>query len=217
MVKSAKIRLMLVDDHPIMRMGLANLLSLDPDLEVVAQADDGAAALELWKLHRPDICLMDIMMDGMDGLESLRRLRRDCPEARVIMLTCSRAPEDVAHALEAGACGYVRKNAQRGDLTRAIRAVFDGTQVVPAAAKAAGDGVVHDSGLTARELEVLSFIRQGFTNKEIGRLAGISERTVRWHVSSLMEKLKASDRAQAVARGFELGLLGVSQNPHERE
>jgi DNA-binding NarL/FixJ family response regulator len=215
MVKAAKIRLMLVDDHAIMRMGLANLLSLDPDLEVVAQADDGAAALELWKLHRPDICLMDIMMDGMDGLESLRQLRRDCPEARVIMLTCSRAPEDVAHALEAGACGYVRKNAQRGDLTRAIRAVFHGEQVVPtvAKAKATGDGPVHESGLSARELEVLSFIRQGFTNKEIGRLAGISERTVRWHVSSLMDKLKASDRAQAVARGFELGLLGVSTPP----
>ena len=216
MVKAGKIRLMLVDDHPLMRMGLANLLSLDTDMEVVAQADDGAAALKLWKLHRPDVCLMDVMMDGMDGLESLRRLRRDYPEARVIMLTCSRAPEDVTHALEAGACGYVQKNAERGDLTRAIRAVFSGKQVVPAVAKVKIDGVVHDSGLSNRELEVLSFIRQGFTNREIGRLAGISERTVRWHVSSLMEKLKAASRAQAVARGFELGLLGVAMDPRDR-
>ena len=218
MVKAAKIRLMLVDDHPIMRMGLANLLSLDPSMEVVAQADDGAGALALWKLHRPDVCLMDIMMDGMDGLESLRRLRREFPEARVIMLTCSRAPEDVAHALEEGACGYVQKNAQRGELTRAIHAAFRGEQIDPAVTKTktAGDGAIHQSGLSARELEVLSLIRQGFTNKEIGRLAGISERTVRWHVSSLMEKLNASDRAQAVARGFELGLLGVAMDPRNR-
>lgn len=210
MNRTQKIRLMLVDDHPIMRMGLANLLSLDPDLDVVAQADDGTAALKLWALHRPDVCLLDIMMDGLDGLETLRRLRAACPDARVIMLTSSHAPEDVAHALEAGACGYVLKNARRGDLTRAIRAVFRGETFVPGAATVTIDSTAHSSGVTERELEVLSFIRQGFTNKEIGRLTGISERTVRWHVASLMKKLKAADRAQAVARGFELGLLGVS-------
>ncbi|MFM8634447.1 MAG: response regulator [Planctomycetia bacterium] len=204
---------MLVDDHPIMRMGLANLLSLDPDLEVVAQADVGHAALQLCKLHRPDVCLMDIMMDGIDGVETLRRLRNGWPEARVIMLTSSHAPEDVAHAVEAGACGYVQKNARRGDLTRAIRAVFRGETFVPGKATVQVDTAAHASGLSDRELEVLGLVRQGFTNKEIGRLLAISERTVRWHMASLMEKLDASDRAQAVARGFELGLLGVSMSP----
>lgn len=207
---ASKIRLMLVDDHPIMRMGLANLLSLDPDLEVVAQADDGRAALELWQLHRPDVCLMDIMMDGLDGVETLRRLKKTSPDVRVIMLTSSHAPEDVAHAIDAGACGYVQKNARRGDLTRAIRAVSRGETFVPGKATMKVDTAAHASGLSDRELEVLGLIRQGFTNAEIGRLVGISERTVRWHVSSLMEKLHAADRAQAVARGFELGLLGMS-------
>lgn len=209
MAKVAKIRLMLVDDHPVMRMGLANLLSTDPELAVVAQADDGASALELWRLHRPDICLMDIMMDGLDGVETLRRLKQMHPEARVIMLTSSHAPEDVEHAVEAGACGYVQKNSQRGDLTKAIRAVFRGETFMPGTptVKLAPSDT---SGVSQRELEVLSLVRQGFTNAEIGRLTGISERTVRWHVASLMEKLNASDRAQAVARGFERGLLGVS-------
>lgn len=210
MNRNPKIRLMLVDDHPIMRMGLANLLSLDPDLEVVAQADDGAMALELWALHRPDVCLLDIMMDGLDGLETLRRLRASFSEARVIMLTSSRAPEDVLHAIEAGARGYVMKNTRRGDLTRAIRAVFGGETFMPGLPAVKLETMPNSCGMTERELEVLSFIRQGFTNKEIGRLMGISERTARFHVASLMKKLKAADRAQAVARGFELGLLGVS-------
>jgi DNA-binding NarL/FixJ family response regulator len=212
MVKAAKIRLMLVDDHPIMRMGLANLLSTDPDFTVVAQADDGLSAIELWRLHRPDICLMDIMMDGLDGVETVRRLKRAHPDARVIMLTSSHAPEDVKHAMEAGASGYVQKNSRRGDLTTAIRAVVRGETFVPGTATVKLNVTADTSGVSERELEVLGLIRQGFTNAEIGRLIGISERTVRWHVASLMEKLDASDRAQAVARGFELGLLGALKN-----
>ena len=206
------IRLMLVDDHPVMRTGLANLLGLNPDFEVVAQADDGASALELWKFHRPDVCLMDISMEGMDGVETVRRLRKSFPDARVLMLTSSKAAEDVHHAMDAGAAGYVMKNVKRGELADAIRAVHRGEKLV------AAKPLQHTTGngaatISHRELGVLGLIRQGFTNAEIGRLLGISERTVRWHVSALMEKLDAADRAQAVARGFELGLLGVTGGP----
>jgi len=206
----SRIRLMLVDDHPVMRMGLANLLSLDPEFEVVAQADDGPSSLELWKLHRPDVCLMDISMEGMDGVATLRRLKRSFPDARVLMLTSSKAPEDVAQAMEAGACGYVLKNVRRGELAAAIRAAFNGEPVETAMPVKARTGPAAKQ-ISNRELEVLGLVRQGFTNAEIGQLIGISERTVRWHVANLMEKLDAADRAEAVARGFELGLLGLTR------
>jgi|688.fasta_scaffold40134_8 DNA-binding NarL/FixJ family response regulator len=210
MNKSSPIRLMLVDDHPVMRIGLANLLGLDPGFEVVAQADDGPSALELWRLHHPDICLMDVSMDGMDGVETLRRLRKAYPDARVLMLTSSKAPEDVRHAMDAGACGYVMKNIRRGELADAIRAAHRGELPAPRPASDGPQPASARRGLSHRELEVLGLIRQGFTNVEIGRLIGISERTTRWHVAAIMEKLGAADRAQAVARGFETGLLGVT-------
>lgn len=212
MKKQSPIRLMLVDDHPVMRMGLANLLGLDPDFVVVAQADDGVAAIEQWRLHRPDVCLMDISMEGMDGVETVRLLRKSFPDARVLMLTSSKAPEDVSQAMKAGACGYVLKNAKRGELSSAIRAAHRGELSARQPAPVVVNGAVA-AGLSHRELEVLGLVRQGFTNAEIGRLLGISERTTRWHMSSIMEKLNASDRAQAVARGFELGLLGVTTGP----
>jgi DNA-binding NarL/FixJ family response regulator len=210
MKSTSSIRLMLVDDHPVMRIGLANLLGLEPGFEVVAQADDGPSALELWRLHHPDICLMDISMEGMDGVETLRRLRKSFPDARVLMLTSSKAPEDVRHAMDAGACGYVMKNIRRGELADAIRAAHRGELPDPRPASGGPQPAAASRGLSHRELEVLGLVRQGFTNAEIGRLIGISERTTRWHVAAIMEKLGAAGRAQAVARGFETGLLGVT-------
>ena len=201
---------MLVDDHPVMRIGLANLLGLEPGFEVVAQADDGPSALELWGLHHPDICLMDISMEGMDGVETLRRLRKAFPDARVLMLTSSKAPEDVRHAMDAGACGYVMKNVRRGELADAIRAAHRGEVPTPQAEGGSHKAAAPRRGLSHREWEVLGHVRQGFTNAEIGRLVGISERTTRWHVAAIMEKLGAADRAQAVARGFETGVLGFT-------
>jgi DNA-binding NarL/FixJ family response regulator len=201
------IRLMLVDDHAILRAGLVNLLNGEPGLQVVAVADDGESALKLWQEHRPDITLLDISMGGMDGIETVRRLRADFPEARVIMLTSSEAEEDVRHALEAGASGYVTKNVRRAELFEAIRECHAGGHPIGenvARLLAAGSehGVV-----SRREMEVLGLVRQGFTNAEVGRLLGISERTAKAHVAALLVKLQASDRAEAVARGFERGLL----------
>jgi DNA-binding NarL/FixJ family response regulator len=204
---SRTIRLMLVDDHPVMRAGLANLLALEKGFEVVAQADDGESAVALWQRHRPDVCLLDVSMHGIDGIETMRRLRAVAPEARVLMLTSSEAPEDMAQSLKAGAAGYVTKNLRHEELVAAIREVHAGgrpldplVREVPATAAAGGP-------LTDREIEVLSLVREGFTNTEIGRLIGTSTRTAKAHVAALIEKLEVVDRTQAVARAYDLGLL----------
>ncbi len=199
------ISVMLVDDHPVMRVGLANVLSLKHGFRIVAQADDGPAALDLWRRHRPDVCLLDVSMEGMDGIETLRRLRAEFPAARVLMLTSSKAVEDMALALQSGAAGYVLKTIGHVELAAAIRAVHRGETVTAPLGplpekKSSGP-------LSQRELEVLGLIRQGFSNDEIGKLLGITERTVRAHVTAILAALNAANRAQAVARGFETGLL----------
>jgi len=209
MQKPQAIRLLLVDDHLVVRAGLANVLNCEPGFTVVAEADDGATAIALWRAHRPDVMLLDVSMPGMDGIETLERLRAEFPEARVLMLTSSDAPEDIRHALKAGAGGYVTKNVRRDDLVAAIHDVFSGERAIgeSIARQLAADEA--NGAVSRRELEVLGLVRQGFTNADIGRLLGISERTARAHVGALLVKLQATDRAAAVARGFERGLLKV--------
>jgi DNA-binding NarL/FixJ family response regulator len=207
MSPSASIRLMLVDDHAILRAGLANMLNCEPGLKVVVEADDGETAIRLWREHQPDVTLLDLSMGGMDGIETLKRLRAGFPGARVLMLTSSEANEDVRHALEAGAAGYVTKNIRRAELVEAIRECHAGGRPIGEhVARILAAGNEHGA-LSRREMEVLGLVRQGFTNGEIGRLLGISERTAKAHVAALLVKLQASDRAEAVARGFERGLL----------
>lgn len=199
------IRVMLVDDHPVMRVGLANVLSLNHGFAVVAQADDGPSAIALWRQHHPDVCLLDVSMERMDGIETLRRLRADFPEARVIMLTSSKAAEDREMAMQSGACGYLLKTVRHDELAAAIRRVHAGETL--AGPPPPASPLPRRGPLTQREIEVLGFIRQGFSNDEIARLMGISERTVRAHITSILASLQAADRAQAVALGFELGIL----------
>lgn len=203
----APIRLLLVDDHPVMRAGMANVLGMDPEFEVIAQADDGETALVLWQQFHPDVTLLDISMGGIDGIETLRRLIQDHPSARVLILTSSDANENIRLALKSGACGYVVKNIRAAELAEAIRTVHAGGRILSEELKRK---LIEDEGsrhLTPREMEVLGLVRQGFTNHEIGRLLGISERTARAHMGTILEKLNASDRAAAVARGFETGVL----------
>lgn len=206
------IRLLLVDDHPVMRAGLANLLASEPGFEVVGQANDGSQGVRLWQQLRPDICLLDLTMQGIDGIETLRQLLAFAPAARVIMLTSSEAPEDVTAALAAGAVGYVTKNVEHEELVAAIHTAHAGKQVISTDMQAATKRLGHGSGLSAnrlspREVEVLGLVREGFTNTEIGRLLGISPRTAKAHVAAVIEKLDAVDRTQAVARAYDLGLL----------
>lgn len=207
MSESPPIRLILVDDHAILRAGLVNLLNIEPGLKVVAVAEDGESALSMWREHQPDVMLLDINLGGMDGIETVRRLRAEFPAARVLMLTSSEAEEDIRHALEAGASGYVTKNLRRAELFASIREIHAGGQAIGEnVSRLLAAGSEH--GLVSRrEMEVLALVRQGFTNAEVGRLLGISERTAKAHVAALLVKLQASDRAEAVARGFERGLL----------
>ena len=199
------IRVMLVDDHLVMRVGLANVLSLNHGFNIVAQADDGRSAISLWRKHRPDVCLLDVCMERMDGLETLRRLLGEFPTARVLMLTSSKDSDDMTLAMQSGARGYVVKTVPHDELARAIRTVNDGGIVspqLPAPPKSPEHGP-----LSQREVEVLGLVRQGFSNDGIARLLGISERTVRAHMTAILTRLAASGRAQAVAIGYELGLF----------
>jgi two-component system nitrate/nitrite response regulator NarL len=202
------IRLLLVDDHAVMRAGLANLLATVGDFAVVAQADDGLSALRVWRQHRPDVCLLDMTMHGIDGVETLQRLREMHPDARVLMLTSSDSATDLARALAAGANGYVTKNVSHQALFAAIRDVSRGGKPVSRETIIDASPTTSEScGLTPREVEVLGLLREGFTNAEIARLLGITTHTVKVHVAALITKLAVSDRTQAVARGFDLGLL----------
>lgn len=205
----APIRIALVDDHAVLRAGLASVLTSEPGLQVIAQATDGAGAIEVWRKHRPDVMLLDISMAGMDGIATLQCLRREFSDARVLMLTSSEAPEDVRHALDAGACGYVTKTVGPTELIAAIRHVHAGGKSFAKSVVAQLASEQETGAISRRELEVLGLVRQGFTNAEIGRVLGISEWTAKSHVQSLLAKLQAADRAEAVARGFERGLLKV--------
>jgi DNA-binding NarL/FixJ family response regulator len=209
LTSAGKIRLLLIDDHPLLRAGLANLLEMESDFLVVGQASTGEEGLDVVRRCRPDVCLLDLNLPGIDGFETLRRLRHETPTARVIVLTSSDAAEDAARALREGACGYVSKNVDRATMVSAVRAVHRGQTGIQQGISSR-QPVTPTCGLTPRELEVLSLMRKGLTNAEIGDQMNITERTVKGHVTGILEKLHAHDRAGAVARGFDLGLLKAS-------
>jgi two-component system NarL family response regulator len=203
------IRLMLVDDHPVMRAGLANLLSGEPGFSVVAQASDARSALAGWREHRPDVLLLDISLPDLDGIEVLRQIKAESRQARVLMLTSSEAREDLRQSMAAGAAGYVTKSVEPAALFAAIRDAFEGRSVTEKERPARTDGDESGETLSHREQEVLKLMRQGFSNAEIGRLLGISRRTARAHVSAILRKLGASGRTEAVTLGFEKGILKI--------
>lgn len=205
------IRLLLVDDHSVMRAALANLLGYERGFVVVGEADDGPAALRIWRERKPDICLLDVTMAGMDGFETLRRLRIATPDAKVLMLTSSEAFEDLQRAADAGAKAYVLKNIGYRDLVSLIKEVYAGSYPIGRDLEKRSAEAEQEGPLSPREVEVLGLLRQGFTNVEIANLLGFSERTARFHVTSIKEKLDCAHRAEAVAKGFDLGLLKVAR------
>jgi DNA-binding NarL/FixJ family response regulator len=203
----APIRLLLVDDHSVVRMGLAAILGLERDLVIVAEAEDAESAASAFREHRPDVTLMDARMPGGDGIEAVRRIRAEFPEARILMLTTFDLDEFVFGALDAGASGYLLKSVERNELVAAIREVHRGGRCMPADLEARLLERGDRKQLSPRELEVLDYLRRGLSNRDIAVALGISENTAKSHVKAIFAKLEAADRAEAVATAFERGLL----------
>jgi len=209
MITTPPIRLLVVDDHPLFREGLAHTLGAEEGFKIVAQAEDGTTAIDLWESVQPDVTLIDVSMPGMDGIETVRQLRSRHADAKLLMLTSSEDQEDVIAALDAGASGYVTKSVRFVDLVAAVREAHHGGRPLGEAIARKLAARDRSSPLTPRELEVLKLLREGLTFVEIGQRLAITERTARAHVGAIKEKLGAANTAQAVARGFEHGLLPV--------
>lgn len=204
------LRIMIVDDHPVFRTGLANLLAAEGDLEVVAAVASGDAAVAELGTSRPQVVLLDLRMPGQDGFEALQTIHRRRPDVKVVVVTSSDSPVDADRARAAGAAGFLSKHVDEGEIVAAIRAVCHGAAwVQEGVRRPAADSLPF--GISVRELEVLRFVRNGFGNAEIGRRLRITERTVKAHVKALCDKLGAADRAEAVARGFDHGLLKAGE------
>jgi DNA-binding NarL/FixJ family response regulator len=204
---SAPIRILLVDDHPLVREGMAALIARQGDMTVVAEAANGAEAVELHRRHRPDVTLLDLSLPQLSGMEALRRIRRESADARIIVLTVRQGDEDVHRALKAGARGYLLKDSPWSEIVDSIRAVHAGLKRVSRAAAEALVDHAHTTSLTEREQEVLTLIVDGRSNKEIGASLGITESTVKAHVNTILGKLGVSDRTQAVTAALQRGLV----------
>ena len=205
------IRILLVDDHAVVREGLRHFLELQEGFEIVGEAADGVDAVTAARSLRPDIVLMDLAMPRRDGVEAMRELRAGVPEARVIILTSFLEDDRLLPALQAGAAGYLLKNVEPEELARAIRtAARGGTLIDPAVAtrlvETLSERVEQRPALTAREQEVLRLIARGYPNKRIARELGIAEKTVKTHVSHVLAKLSVDDRTQAALYAARLGL-----------
>jgi two-component system NarL family response regulator len=205
-----RIRLLVVDDHFFVRMGLAGSLNAEPDMRVVAEADNGTQALKLFREHQPDVVLLDGRLPGLSGVETLAALRSEFPGARVLMLSIDDGEEDVFRALQAGAAGYLPKATQLQELLRAIRAIHTGERYLPPALAAHLAERGPGSTLTERECEVLDLVSKGLTDREIGVAIGCSETTAKWHLKNIMQKLEMTDRTEATRVAVERGILHVA-------
>ncbi|MBV9848359.1 MAG: response regulator transcription factor [Armatimonadetes bacterium] len=204
---SAPIRVLIADDHPVVRQGLAAMLTRKSGVSVVGETGNGREVVELFRRLRPDVTLMDLRMPQMDGGEAIARIRAEFPAARILVLTTYDTDEDIYQALRVGAMGFLLKDTPPEDLLEAIRAVHAGRKrIPPAVAEKLSEHLSHPE-LTARELEVLRLIAAGQSNKEIGTTLFISESTVRAHLGNILNKLSVSDRTQAAVLALRRGLV----------
>ena len=209
----SEVRVMVADDHLIVRLGLVALINTQADMRVVAQAASGVEAVEMFRAHRPDVTLMDLRMPGKDGVDAIADIRAEDRGARVIVLTIHAGDEAVYRALRAGARGYLLKTVSGEEIVQAIRAVQAGQSWIPEEIAGLAAERMQQPPISAREVQVLRLIAQGCSNKRIADELAVSESTVRNHVASLLEKLAADDRTHAVTVALERGIIDLADVP----
>jgi len=206
---STPVRIMVVDDHPLLREGVAALIATEPDLQLVAVAADGREAIEQFRATRPDVTLMDLQMPNMSGIDAVISIRNEWPDARIIVLTTYAGDALAMRALKAGAQAYVLKGMVRKELLETIRAVNQGQRRIQPDVAVQIASHTADASLSARELEVLELIAAGHSNKAIGSRLSINEETVKGHVKNILAKLGARDRTHAATMAFRRGILQI--------
>lgn len=208
-MKTPTLRIMVADDHFIVRSGLVALIDSEPDMKVVAQATDGGQAVELYAQHRPDVAILDIRMPVRSGTQAIEAIRHDFPDARILVLTAFSGDEDIHRALAAGAKGYLLKSSTGDDLIPAIRTVAAGQQSVPSDVVDRLAVRKQLDPLTQREIEVLREIAKGKANKEIAQTLSITENTVKDHMKNIMAKLRVAARTEAVTAAVQRGIIEI--------
>jgi len=202
-----QLKIMLVDDHYLVRMGLASIIALEPDMSVCAEAATGEQALALFRVHNPDVTLIDQRLPGMTGSETTQKIRAEFPGARILVLSTYACDEEIYRALQCGALGYLSKSVQREELTQAIRKAASGRRhITPEVAALLAEGMSR-SRLSSRELDVLRLLVGGKRNREIASTLDITEGTVKLHVSSILGKLAVTDRTEAVTVALQRGIV----------
>jgi DNA-binding NarL/FixJ family response regulator len=207
MSDAVRIRVLSVDDHPILREGIAAIIRSQPDMLLVSQSSTGTEAIQHYREHRPDVTLMDLRLPDMNGIDAMMAIRAEFPDARIIMLTTFEGDVEIQRALEAGARGYLLKNMPPGELVEVIRQVHAGKKRVPPEIAAQLAEHMSDEDLTPREIDVLSRIAGGNRNRDIAQLLSISEETVKVHIKHIMDKLGAKDRTQAISIAVRRGII----------
>lgn len=203
----ATIRLLVADDHPVVRKGLVSILNADPRLQVIGQAETGESAVQQFERLRPDVVLVDLRMPGMGGVEAITAIRALDKDAKVIIVTAVDGEEDIFRGLRAGAKGYVLKDAPDEEIVAAVLATMQGRRYLAHAVAAKLADLVSNTHLSAREIDVLKLMATGLSNKGIARRASITEGTVKFHVNNILSKLQCESRTEAVAAALKRGLI----------